>query len=209
MTHYVHQTNNLIDVTPRNLPTAWGRTSGLQHATPEELKALGWLPVTYENTEFDPDIQMRTGPSGVGIGDSVTPGADGVTAIYTVTAKSDPELAALASRECERRLRLGRILTGATVSPGTRFKCDDAAVTRLGALLRTAEIMEAAAQPFSKTFMTDSGVEVTVDSAAEVRAIYLEVVAYAGDLLESSAGLQGDPPTDPRNDLYWPSDGSA
>lgn len=65
-----------------------GGSSGLDKATPESLKAKGWLPVTYlpeDYDTYDPLKQTRTGPTGVSIGDPVTPGADSVTGTYTLT----------------------------------------------------------------------------------------------------------------------------
>jgi len=92
MTPYIHQTNDVIDAQHSALPRAWRNVSGLDKATAAELKAMGWLPVTYVNEAFDPATQIRTGPAGVDVGDAVPSGADGVTGTFTVRDKTAQEL---------------------------------------------------------------------------------------------------------------------
>lgn len=89
---YIHQTNDVIDVPPRALPKAWGRTSGLDHASTAELKALGWLPVVLVDPAFDGTTQVRTGPVGGQMGDAVTANADNVTVTYSVRDKTAQEI---------------------------------------------------------------------------------------------------------------------
>ena len=89
---YVHQTNDVIDAAPKPLPRSWRNVSGLDRATTAHKKSLGWLPVVYVNEAFDPATQVRTGPTGVDIGDTVAPDADGVTGTYTVRNKTQQEL---------------------------------------------------------------------------------------------------------------------
>ena len=88
---YIHQTNNTIDIAPRTLPKAWKNISGLDKATTSELKDLGWLSVIDINPPFDPDTQIRTGPVGGQIGDSVPVNADDVTVEFTVRNKTAQE----------------------------------------------------------------------------------------------------------------------
>ena len=90
--NYCHQTNDVIDITPRKLPRAWLNISGLDKATVAELKSWGWLPVVYVNETYDPATQVRTGPTGCNVGDAVPAGADDVTGTYTVRAKTAQEL---------------------------------------------------------------------------------------------------------------------
>jgi len=92
MTDFCHQTNNVIDIGAAALPRSWRNVSGLDRGTPGELKALGWLPVVYVNEAFDPATQVRSGPTGVNIGDAVAADADEVTGTYTVRAMTPQEI---------------------------------------------------------------------------------------------------------------------
>jgi len=85
--NYCHQTNDVIDITPRKLPRAWLNISGLDKATVAELKSWGWLPVVYVNETYDPATQVRTGPTGCNVGDAVPAGADEVTGAYALLDK--------------------------------------------------------------------------------------------------------------------------
>jgi len=89
---FCHQTNDVIDIGAAGLPRSWRNVSGLDRGTPAELKALGWLPVAYVNEAFDPATQIRTGPTGVQVGDAVTADADSVVGTYTVRNKTPQEL---------------------------------------------------------------------------------------------------------------------
>lgn len=108
MADFVHQTENVIDVAAGPLPTNWGSVSNIPALSDSEKKLFGWLPVSYANATFDPDIQTRSGPTGVSVGDSVTPGADSVTGTYTVTDRlladmqADKVLAVNALRDQKR-----------------------------------------------------------------------------------------------------------
>lgn len=91
MEDFIHHTDNVIDVAAGHLPASWGGSSGLDKATPESLKAKGWLPVVYVNNPdipYNPLTHTRSAVAGVGVGDPVTPGADSVTGTYTLTAIS-------------------------------------------------------------------------------------------------------------------------
>lgn len=101
MTDYVHHSSNVIDRGAGRLPTAWRYISGLNLLGDPGLKLLGWLPVEYNDPAFDPDTQVREGPTGVAVGDPVTPGADSVSGTYTVRSKTQQEL----DVEDEDRLR--------------------------------------------------------------------------------------------------------
>ena len=84
MPNFCHIKSNVIDIAPGLLPRSWRNVSGLDKATSVELKAMGWLPVVYVNEPrvgeaFDPATQIRTGPTGVSVGDAVPKGADKVT----------------------------------------------------------------------------------------------------------------------------------
>lgn len=92
MSDFCHQENDVIDVSAGLLPPSGFNVSGLNRATVPELKTFGWLPVIYINEVFDPATQVRTGPTGVGIGDTVAPGADSVTGTYTLRDKTALEL---------------------------------------------------------------------------------------------------------------------
>ena len=89
---HIHHTNNIIDVAARTLPRAYGNTSGLDHATDAELKAIGWLPVILINPAFDDATQIKTGPIGGQLGDAVSVNADDVTVEFTVRNKTAQEL---------------------------------------------------------------------------------------------------------------------
>ncbi len=89
---YIHHTANIIDISPRNLPRAYGNTSGLEHASVAELKALGWLPVVLTDPAFDSATQVRTGPVGGQLGDLVPVNADNVAVEFTVRNKTAQEL---------------------------------------------------------------------------------------------------------------------
>lgn len=103
MTDYIHQTDNVIDVAAGTLPTAWQNVSGLDKASAASLKAKGWLPVVYVNETFDSGTQQRTGPTGVSVGDAVTPDADSVTGTYTILDRvPDAPSSVQASRQAEK-----------------------------------------------------------------------------------------------------------
>lgn len=91
---YVHHENNVIDEGPRSLPSSWKNVSGLNLASPEMLKTLGWLPVVYVNEDYDPVLEVREGPTGCNVGDIVPSGADEVTGTYAVRDKTAEELRA-------------------------------------------------------------------------------------------------------------------
>lgn len=85
MTDYIHHTGNVIDRAAAPVPKAWGNVSGLDKADVATLKALGWLPVDYSGSASP----FHEGPSGVSVGDNVTPGADSVTGTYTYKSVAD------------------------------------------------------------------------------------------------------------------------
>ena len=89
---YIHQTNNVIDIASRELPRSYGNTSGLEHSTPSELKDIGWLPVILTDPDFDPNTQVRSGPVGGQVGDSIPTNADDVSIVYSVRNKTAQEL---------------------------------------------------------------------------------------------------------------------
>lgn len=83
---YIHQTNNTIDVVARWLPRSHGTTSGLNKATPEELKALGWIPVVDVRPEYSPAFQRLVHASGAKIGDAVPIDANSVDRVYAAVS---------------------------------------------------------------------------------------------------------------------------
>jgi hypothetical protein len=85
MTHYIHHTNNTIDRAAGPLPKAWENVSGLDKADAAGLKAKGWLPVA-DSGSAGP---FRADPTGVSVGDSVTPDADSVTRTYAYKDLAD------------------------------------------------------------------------------------------------------------------------
>jgi len=110
----------------------------------------------------------------------------------------------------EELLGIGLILSPGTVSPGTRFKCNDQSVNRIHALCTLAERQESNSpvQVVDISFRTSGGVTIYITSAAEAWAIYDEVTMYAAAVLDASATAQSNPPADPST-VDWPNDGSA
>lgn len=92
MTDYIHHTSNTIDRAAGPLPRAWRYVSGINLLPDAALKPLGWLPVSYNDPAFNPATQVKEGPTGVSVGDSVTPGASSVSGVYTVRAKTQAEI---------------------------------------------------------------------------------------------------------------------
>jgi hypothetical protein len=99
MTDYIHHTNNVIDRAAGALPRVWKNISGLDKCLQASLRDKGWLPVVYENDAYDPATQVRTGPTGCNVGDSVPKDAESVTGTYSVRDKSAQELAAEEAQE--------------------------------------------------------------------------------------------------------------
>jgi len=122
---YIHHTNNIIDIAASVLPRAYGNTSGLNHASPEELKALGWLPVVLTNPPFDSETQVRTGPIGGQVGDVVTGNADSVDVIFSVRDKTAQELDDEKDAEAGQQLKtlkaLGLALNDGSFVPGSNY----------------------------------------------------------------------------------------
>lgn len=99
--------------------------------------------------------------------------------------------------EAERRLDLGFELNG------SRFKCDVQSISRLSGMLKAAERAEAAGNPYSATFRTAAGIDVTVIGAAEIGALFDQAEAFVNRILARSAQLQAAPPDDPTEDPLW------
>ena len=89
---YIHHTDGIIDLTTRNLPKSWRNVSGLDKATAEELQAMGWVPVRVVSEQYDATTQIRTGPTGAEIGDSVLDGAVEAVRTFVVRDKTPSEL---------------------------------------------------------------------------------------------------------------------
>lgn len=101
MTDYCHVTDGVVDEGPRSLPTSWKNVSGLDRGSPGTLKALGWLPVTYVNADYDPDTQVRSGPI-------LNVSNNSVTATFNVRDKTPSEL------DDEKEAKSGAILSEAS-----------------------------------------------------------------------------------------------
>lgn len=85
MTDYIHHTNNVIDRAPGPLPKAHGNTSGLDKADAATLKTLGWLPVADSGSQS----AFTAAPTGVSVGDNVTPNADSVTRTHALKSLAE------------------------------------------------------------------------------------------------------------------------
>jgi hypothetical protein len=85
MTDYIHHTDNTIDRAAGPLPTSWGGASGLDKASGSSLKEKGWLPVVDSGSASD----FTAAPTGVSVGDAVTPDADNVTRTYALKSASE------------------------------------------------------------------------------------------------------------------------
>ena len=130
------------------------------------------------------------------------------TITYTVVDRSTEELAQAISDHAEGLLETGIILSAATGSPGTRFKCNDQSVNRLDLFVRRATHIANQMQPIDIRFRTAGGVEIHISDMAQLIALFDEVTAYAHEVIERSAIAQRNPVRDPST-IAWPSDGST
>lgn len=202
MTDYIHHTGNVIDRAAGPLPASWGQTSGLHRATTASLKAKGWLPVTYENAEYDPAHQIRSEAAGVQVGDAVPEDADGVTGTYTVTNLTEEALAKVIRAEAERRIDAGIVLQG-----GLRFRC------KTEYLVRIKELAETPAGDFPFNGKTETGQPLQLPDQSAAQSVRVAARDHIKAVLEASADLQdqalaGTFTGNPKTWAGWPSDGS-
>lgn len=120
MTDYIHHTNRVIDRASGRLPRSWGNVSGLDRASPEELKSYGWLPVVEDKPAFDPATERLTGPTGVSVGDSVPARATDVTAVWTVIPYTPPVPVSVTPIQARRALRAAGHLVAITAWVATQ-----------------------------------------------------------------------------------------
>lgn len=83
---YAHVEDGQITYGPDVLPRNWRNVSGINKASAEDIKGLGWLPATKTEPTFDPTTHKK--------GDRVdTITANDVNVTWEVVAKSADELA--------------------------------------------------------------------------------------------------------------------
>lgn len=104
--------------------------------------------------------------------------------IQTESAPSAPAVVAAIRDEAENRIETGTTINGAV------FRCDVVSLTRLQGMVRAAERAEALNEPYSVTFRTAAGVEVTVNSVEVAAALESAAADYVAAVLTKSAALQ-------------------
>lgn len=159
------------------------------HWTDQQLGDLaGIWPIT---NAFDPALHVATGG-----GDF-----DGASVAAHFTDRSAAELDAAKrqaiSAEAERRIN-----AGLTLLSGLKFRCDDKSVSRM------TGIKDGPVEAFPVTFKTAAGVTVTLNNAAEARAVFDSMTKYIAAVLGASATLQDSLPdslpADYTHDSHWP-----
>jgi hypothetical protein len=93
MTEFIHHANNVIDQRVHNKRAIKHKGSGIGEGAPNsELKAINWIPSENNPPTYDAVTQVREGPTGINIGDTIPANADKVVAGYVVRAKTAQEV---------------------------------------------------------------------------------------------------------------------